>query len=232
MSCGSGHGSWPPTSGARAWPARPRSARAAPRYPACCRRPARPGESAGGISPPAARRTGLEPLGSSGSRRPAIRTCAESPVREQAGRSVGDLGQPCHRTPFPALEPFIFPASPPHQVPVEPPEEAEQLGLVEAPVIVDPPLHDAVEHLRKVVQGFVTALGPVPGADLRSHGLDRVLADRREEAHEMLPVLALGQPGTKRVPQERERRDLMIAAPVVVLAVNDARLVWMQFQAQ
>src|SRR5207247_6487645 len=73
------------------------------------------GESAGGIAPPAARRTGLEPLGSSGSHRPAVRTCAEPPVREQVGRSPCDLGQPCHRPAFPALEPFVFPAGPPHR---------------------------------------------------------------------------------------------------------------------
>src|SRR3954464_5441864 len=36
--------------------------------------------------------TGLEPLDSSGSHRPAVRTRAEAPVREQPGRSPGDLG--------------------------------------------------------------------------------------------------------------------------------------------
>jgi hypothetical protein len=36
----------------------------------------------------------------------------------------------------------------------------------------------------------------------------------------VLPVLALGQPRTKRVPQKRERRDLMITTPVVILAVK------------
>src|SRR6184192_1604567 len=45
-----------------------------------------------------------------------------------------------------------------------------------------------------------------------------------------LPHLFLGQPWTKRVPQERERRNLMIATPVGVLAVDDAGLVRMQLQ--
>src|SRR3954463_12906823 len=106
--------------------------------------------------------TGLEPLDSSGSHRPAVRTSAEPPVREQPGRSPGDLGQPCHRAPFSAFEPFVLAAGPPHQVLVEPPQEVEQPGLVEAPVVVDPPLHDVVEHAGKVIEGLVTAPGQVP----------------------------------------------------------------------
>jgi hypothetical protein len=41
---------------------------------------------------------------------------------------------------------------------------------------------------------------------------------------------ALGQPRPELIPEERERRDLMIATPVGVLAVDDARLVRMQLQ--
>lgn len=41
-------------------------------------------------------------------------------------------------------------------------EEVKQLGAVEAPVLVDPPQHDAVEHVRKVVEGLVTAAGQMP----------------------------------------------------------------------
>src|SRR3954469_13166646 len=45
-----------------------------------------------------------------------------------------------------------------------------------------------------------------------------------------LPHLFLASRGRNVLPQERERRDLMIATPVVVLAVDDARLVRMQLQ--
>src|SRR5439155_642541 len=84
---------------------------------------------------------------------------------------------------------------------------------------------------RRVAEGLVTALGPVPGADLRSHGLHRLRADRGQERHEMLAVLALGQPRPELIPQERERRDLMIVTPVGVLAVDNPGLARMQFQA-
>jgi hypothetical protein len=152
-------------------------------------------------------------------------------VREQVGRSPGDLGQPCHRAPLAVAQPlFVLPADPPHQVVVEPPEEVEQPGLVEAPVVVDPPLHDAVEHPRKVVEGLVTAAGQVPRADLGAHRLDRVRADRGQERHEMLAVPVLGQPRPELIAQERELDVLVGARAVRVLAVHDARLVRMQLQ--
>src|SRR5450755_3978654 len=71
------------------------------------------------------------------------------------------------------------------------------------------------------------APGDVPGTDLPTHRRDRVLADRREETHEMLSPPVLGQSRTERVPQERERRDLMIVTPVRVLAVHHVGLVRM-----
>src|ERR1022692_5074405 len=114
----------------------------------------------GGEIPPGSRRTGLEPLDSSGSHCPAVRTRAEPPVREQPGRPQCGPGQQFHRAALAVAQPFVvFPACPPDHVVVEPPQEVEQPGAVEAPIIVDPPLHDAVEHQRKVAERLVTALG-------------------------------------------------------------------------
>ena len=106
-------------------------------------------------------------------------------------------------------------------------EEAEQPGLVEASVVVDPPLHDAVEHAGKVVKGLVTATAQRPRTDLGSHRLHCVRADRGQERHEVLAVPVLGQSRTELIPQERELGVLSRAHPVRVLAVDDARLVWM-----
>jgi hypothetical protein len=64
---------------------------------------------------------------------PAVRTNAESPVREQSRCSVSDLGQPVHGFAFSAFESFVFPARPPHQCTVEALHEGIQHGLVEAP---------------------------------------------------------------------------------------------------
>src|SRR5437660_8421741 len=51
-----------------------------------------------------------------------------------------------------------------------------------------------------------------------------MLADRGQERGELLPVLAAGRAGGEGEPQERERRVLMRAAPVAVLAVDDPGL--------
>src|SRR6266567_3443279 len=47
----------------------------------------------------------------------------------------------------------------------------------------------------------------------------------------MLPPPVLSQPRAERVAQERERRDLMIATPVGVLAINHTGLIWVQLQS-
>src|SRR5450755_2266722 len=88
------------------------------------------GESAGGIAPPAARRTVRKPLGLHGSHRPAIRFEAEAPVSEQARRASSDADQekPC---PFLAsAEPFELAHGPAHQVVIEAPQEGIQHGLL------------------------------------------------------------------------------------------------------
>jgi hypothetical protein len=46
----------------------------------------------------------------------------------------------------------------------------------------------------------------------------------------MMAGPALGQPRPELIPQERERRDLMIVTPVGILSADDARLVRMQLQ--
>src|SRR6266480_477931 len=167
----------------------------------------------GGISPPAARRTVRKPLGLHGSHRPAVRFEAEAPVSEQGREAPGDPGQELFRSSFASAQPFVLPASPAHQMFVDTPQEGIQHRLVEAAVIVDPALHDAVEHLREVGEGLVTAPGNVPGPHFPAHRLDRVLADRREEVHKVLPPLVLGQPRTECVPQERYSKPSYFGSP-------------------
>ncbi len=55
-----------------------------------------------------------------------------------------------------ASQPLVFPLGPTHEVCVDASEEWIQPGLVEAPVIVDPSLHNFVEEVCKLVQRLVT----------------------------------------------------------------------------
>src|SRR5258708_39037735 len=70
-----------------------------------------------------------------------------------------------------------------------------------------------------------------PAAYLAADLLQRLRADRGRERREHHAALAAAHAaGTELVPQERERRVLIISAPVFVLAVHALGLVRMQTQ--
>ena len=99
-----------------------------------------PGESAGGVSPSAALRTGRDGLPSSGPRNPASGECDELPVCEQTWPVLVDLLQPGHRFGVLAAESLELAHGPPGEVLVDTPCQETQLGAVEGSVIVDPAL--------------------------------------------------------------------------------------------
>jgi len=74
----------------------------------------------GGITPPGARRTGREPLSSSGSHRPTVGARAEPPVGEQAGLASVDVGQEPACFGGVAAQPLVLPAGPTNEVFVDP----------------------------------------------------------------------------------------------------------------
>ena len=100
-----------------AWLALDASSWAVERWRAPCS-----GESPGGIAPPGARRTGHEPLSSSGSHRPAVGARAEPPVCEQAWLSSEDGGQGPACFGGVAAQPLVFPRRPSDEVFVDPSE--------------------------------------------------------------------------------------------------------------
>src|SRR6266581_3942015 len=97
-----------------------------------------PGESAGGVSPPAALRTGRDGLPSSGPHSPAGGERDKLPVSEQARLVLVHLLQPGHRFGIFAPEPLELVHGPPGEVLIDAPCEEAQLGAVEGSVIVDP----------------------------------------------------------------------------------------------
>jgi hypothetical protein len=56
------------------------------------------------------------------------------------------------------------------------------------------------------------------------------VTDRRQEAHEELPPSILGPPGPKGVAEKVELDVLMLAPPIIVLAVHDLGLLRMKLQ--
>src|SRR4051795_7727878 len=68
--------------------------------------------------------------------------------------------------------------------------------------------------------------------DPSTHLFERLWTDRWQERREHLAALLIaGHPRAERVAQERERRDLMVATPVAVLAVHDLGFVGVQPQS-
>src|SRR6185437_6286284 len=104
------------------------------------------GEWPGGVSPPGSLRTGREPLDSSGSHHPVLGPHTQPPVGEEGWVTSRDVLQPSHRPEQVAVQSLVLPCGPTLEVAVDAFEEGIQHGLVEAPVVVDPALHDRVDH--------------------------------------------------------------------------------------
>src|SRR6516164_6948252 len=189
--------------------------------PPPCRTPVRgPGESAGGVSPPAALRTGRDSLPSSGPHRPVSGKRDKLPVREQVRLMLGNPLQPFHRSGVLAAESFELVHGPPCEMLVDAPCEKAQLGAVEGPVIVDPASDLRVDLVREAGQVRAAAAVEVPVPDLLAFRLLRLAADSRVEAGEV-PLLPLGQAAPEGIAEEIEAGVLEVSPAVRVLAVHD-----------
>ena len=129
-----------------------------------------------------------------------------------------------------AAEAFVFPHGPADQKAVEMTEDRVQRGPIEAPVVLNPATEDRIPHARQVVNGLVAPQGQPPAPHLLAHLGRRVRAHRRGEVDEELAPSILRPPRTKRVTQEIEPFLGIPARPVVILAVDDARLAGMDLQ--
>src|SRR5713226_1360432 len=180
---------------------------------------ARGGESAGGIAPPAALRTGRDSLPSSGPHSPPGSECDEFPVGEQVWRIQVDLLQPGHGLGVLAFESLELAHGPPGQVMVDAPCEEEQLGAVEGPVVVDPAPDLRIDSIREAGQVRAAAQVEVPGPDLTAFRFLRAGADGRVEAGE-ISALAQGLARPEGIAKEIEAGVLVISPAVRVLAVS------------
>src|SRR6266566_2420592 len=189
------------------------------------------GESAGGISPPAALRTGRDSLPSSGPHSPACGERDKLPMSEEARLVLIHLLQPGHRLGVLAPEPLELVHGPASEMLVDAPCEEAQLGAVEGSVIVDPAAYLRIDRLREAGQVRATTTVEVPGPDLAAFRLLRLAADGRGEASEIASA-ATGKTAPEGVAQEVEAGVLEVAWAVRVLAVHDLRLHGVQLEAK
>src|SRR6266849_5078234 len=125
---------------------------------------------------------------------------------------------------------FVFPHGPADQKLVEMAKDRVQRGPIEAAVVLNPATEDRIPHARQVVNGFVAPQGQPPAPHPLAHLSHRVRAHRRGEVDEELAPSILRPPRAKRITQEIEPFLGIPAWPVVILAVDDARLARMDLQ--
>jgi len=140
-------------------------------------------------------------------------------VSKQAGLSIDEPGPP----PFSLLktaQPPVLVARPPHYVGINALQETIQSRPIEPAIVVHPAAHDRIDPLGKLAQAGPDALVDPPATDLLTLRFESVRADRRRERREQLPISVLRTARTELIPQERERRVLKLAAPIVILTVH------------
>src|SRR5947209_14074852 len=104
-------------------------------------------------------------------------------------------------------------------------EDRGECRSVEPAVVVRPPSYRRIHKPRDLLQRLVVpGGGQPPVSDRLPDRLGGLVADRWDEAHEELPPSILGPPGPKGVAKEVELDVIMLAPPVIVLAVHDLGL--------
>lgn len=110
---------------------------------------------------------------------------------------------------------------------VDVPQGGIESRLIETAVIVDPATNMVVEHPRQIVERLVAAFVKYPVSDGLPDRLERFAADRRTE-RDAEPIPSARQPRPKRVAEKVELLVWVVAASVIVLAIDDFRFVRMQ----
>ena len=144
--------------------------------------------------------------------------------------------KPCKPVPCafgPVDEPLEFAARPANDIEIDPLQGWTQLRPVEVAVIDDPASNDGIVYLREVSQGFVAALMQRPAPDFPADARKRLWTGSGHEAVREDTAIRLYPhrlPGTELEAQKVDRDDRKVPAPVLILAVDDLRLLRMQHQ--
>src|SRR5713226_7186806 len=109
-------------------------------------------------------------------------------------------------------------------------QDGGQGRLVETTEVLNPAAKDGIPHARQVIDGLVAPQMDSPAPHFLPHLLRCLVAHRWSEVDEKLPPTILRPARAKRIPQEIE---LLVGVPspaVIVLAVDDFRLLRMDLK--
>ena len=144
-----------------------------------------------------------------------------------------DAIKPCPHSLRLMAHPLEFAACPLDDIGVDPDEGRTQLRLIEVAVVGDPTTDVRIAHRRQILQGFVTAPLQGPSSDRPANRFERFRARSRLEAVREDTLLTFPPhrlPCSKLKAEKVECDDGKVARPIHILAVDDLRLLRMQFQ--
>jgi hypothetical protein len=127
-------------------------------------------------------------------------------------------------------QPLVF-HGPTNKESVEVSEDRIQCRPVKPAEVLNPTPHDWVPHARQVIDGLVAPQVETPAPHLFAHLRRYLAAHRWSKIDEALPPPILRPSRTKRIPQKIELLVGIVSSSVIILAVEDFRLLRMYLQA-
>src|SRR5215472_2500801 len=153
------------------------------------------------------------------------------PMSKQPWVSRSSLANPLLCPSPMSSQAFVFRHRPGCQALVQIAQCWMKCRFVVATIVRNPTTNDRVEHTRQIIYPSIDTTAQLPPANLLTNCLRRCLADARTEVDEELPPTILRPPGLKAVPKEVEFLVQEVSTPVIILAVDDLRLLRMKLQS-
>src|SRR5438309_5748554 len=146
------------------------------------------------------------------------RICAAKPIK------------PISRPLGLATQPLELAARPADYIEIDPLQRRTQLRLVEVAVVVDPAANAWVVHLGQVLQGLVAAMMKRPAPNCSADGRQRLRTGGGREGRKGPTSPSQRFPRSEHESEKVERLVRKVAMAVRILAVDDLRLLGMQYQ--
>jgi hypothetical protein len=106
---------------------------------------------------------------------------------------------------------------------VQRPENVIEPRTIVSPVVLHPTSNLWIEHPRQILNRFITPTLKLPSTHFLADALGGLLADRRQEAHEVLAATISRTPWPELMPQEGKLLVFVCSSPVSILAIDDLR---------
>ena len=152
-------------------------------------------------------------------------------MREELWFGPDDTGEPLTRAFRLLREALVFAARPFSQVEVDSAQTVVQRRRVEMTVVVEPTPEVRIYHSGQITEGRVGPALESPLPDFPTHCLERSWGRRGQERDAIGSVGPGREPRPECIAEEVELLVGILSAPVIILAVDDLRLLRMKRQS-